>query len=221
MAAGDLAGADSALQGLDKFNGFEPLKVFQLALLYDYAGKADKARAVFRQGARRQRAAQLAADRRDRQFRRAPRPGRPGEGPVPALHPAEQRQRSGSVGGCGAACRPTSTDRSGSPADGLAEAMFDLASVLNQAETIDLALRLRSLRPRRAAAIPARPAAARRHPQRPEQARAKPRRARPRSRPARLIPGRRGCAARSTSTRSTAATRRSPSSRRWRRKTPS
>src|SRR5262249_46461070 len=43
MAAGDLAGADTALQGLDKFSGFQPLKVFQLALLYDFAGKADKA----------------------------------------------------------------------------------------------------------------------------------------------------------------------------------
>src|SRR5438094_815749 len=36
IAAGDLAGADTALQGLDKFNGFKPLKVFQLALLYDF-----------------------------------------------------------------------------------------------------------------------------------------------------------------------------------------
>ena len=45
-AAGDLAGADSALQGLDKFNGFTPLKVFQLGLLYDFAGKADKASSI-------------------------------------------------------------------------------------------------------------------------------------------------------------------------------
>src|SRR5215469_14368462 len=34
MAAGDLAGADNALQGLDKFNGFQLLKSFQLGLLY-------------------------------------------------------------------------------------------------------------------------------------------------------------------------------------------
>src|SRR5262249_33518720 len=43
MAAGDLAGADNALQGLDKFNGFQMLKSFQLGLLYDFAGKPDKA----------------------------------------------------------------------------------------------------------------------------------------------------------------------------------
>ena len=47
MAAGDLAGADTALQGLDKFNGFEPLKLFQLGLLYDFAGKPDKARQFY------------------------------------------------------------------------------------------------------------------------------------------------------------------------------
>src|SRR5579862_2448566 len=47
MAAGDLAGADTALQGLDKFNGFDPLKVFQLGMLYDFAGKTDKATQYF------------------------------------------------------------------------------------------------------------------------------------------------------------------------------
>src|SRR5207302_5070036 len=47
MAAGDVAGADNALQGLDKHNGFQPLKVFQLGLLYDFAGKADKAQQYF------------------------------------------------------------------------------------------------------------------------------------------------------------------------------
>src|ERR1051325_7758738 len=47
MAVRDLAGADTALQGLDKFNGFQPLQVFQLGLLYDYAGKPDKARQYF------------------------------------------------------------------------------------------------------------------------------------------------------------------------------
>ena len=56
MAAGDLAGADTALQGLDKFNGFQPLKVFQLGLLYDFAGNAAQGAGILRQGARRQRA---------------------------------------------------------------------------------------------------------------------------------------------------------------------
>ena len=44
MAAGDLAGADAALQQLDKFNGFEPLKSFQLGLLYDFAGQPRQGR---------------------------------------------------------------------------------------------------------------------------------------------------------------------------------
>src|SRR5438067_13411675 len=43
MAAGDLAGADTALQGLDKFNGFQPLKEFQLGVLDDFAGRPDTA----------------------------------------------------------------------------------------------------------------------------------------------------------------------------------
>ena len=43
MATGDLQGADAALQQLDKFNGFQPLKDFQLGLLYDFAGQTDKA----------------------------------------------------------------------------------------------------------------------------------------------------------------------------------
>ena len=43
MAVGNLAGADAALQGLDKFDGFAPLKYFQLGLLYDFAGQPDKA----------------------------------------------------------------------------------------------------------------------------------------------------------------------------------
>src|SRR4051794_34201144 len=47
MASGDPAGAETALQGLDKFNGFEPLKQFQLGLLYDFAGNPDKAREFY------------------------------------------------------------------------------------------------------------------------------------------------------------------------------
>ena len=49
MAAGDLAGADTALQGLDKFNGFRPLKLFQLGILYDFANQPDKAQPLFDQ----------------------------------------------------------------------------------------------------------------------------------------------------------------------------
>ena len=139
MAAKDLAGADTALQGLDKFNGFEPLKVFQLGLLYDFAGKPDKARQYYQKalGANEQlnwRLTNAIANFDERQGR--------GE-QAQALYDRFIRQNSSSdlamaveaIRGAGPA-KPLI----GSAGDGLAEALFDLASVLNQAETIDLAL---------------------------------------------------------------------------------
>ena len=48
MALGNLVGADLALQDLDKFNGFAPLKYFQLGLLYEFAGKPDKAEEYYK-----------------------------------------------------------------------------------------------------------------------------------------------------------------------------
>ena len=50
------------------------------------------------------------------------------------------RQRAGDRGRRRSAPPVRRSRRSASPADGLAEALFDLASVLNQPETIDLAL---------------------------------------------------------------------------------
>ncbi len=138
-ATGDLAGADSALQGLDKFNGFEPLKVFQLGLLYDYAGKADKAQQYFDK-------ALAASDKLNWRLTEAianfdKRHGRSAE--AKALYQRFIQQNSSSD----LALSVTAAVPSGpsqpiirSPADGLAEALFDLASVLDQAETIDLAL---------------------------------------------------------------------------------
>ena len=49
MAVGDVAGADEALRAFDKFNGFGPLKFYQLGLLYDFAGNADLAADNFKQ----------------------------------------------------------------------------------------------------------------------------------------------------------------------------
>jgi tetratricopeptide (TPR) repeat protein len=139
MAAGDLAGAETALQGLDKFNGFEPLKVFQLGLLYDYAGKPDKARQFYEKaiGANEQlnwRVTDVVANFEERQGRSEQ---------AQALYDRFIRQNSSSdlatavaaIRSAGPAKPPVT-----SPADGLAAAMFDLASVLNQPETIDLAL---------------------------------------------------------------------------------
>ncbi len=138
-AAGDLTGADSALQGLDKFNGFQPLKAFQLALLYDFAGKPDKAQQYFDKalGANEQlnwRLTDAIANFYERHGRSAD---------AKALYQRFVQQNTGSdlalsVIALRSSGPPQPTIRS--PADGLAEALFDLASVLNQAETIDLAL---------------------------------------------------------------------------------
>jgi tetratricopeptide (TPR) repeat protein len=139
MAAGDLAGADTALQGLDKFNGFTPLKVFQLGLLYDFAGNAanaqeyyDKALAASTQ--LNWRLTDVIANFHDRH-------GRPEQ--AKELYDRFIKQHSGSdLGVSVAAARGPGKPKPpiGSAAEGLAEAMFDLASVLNQAQTIDLAL---------------------------------------------------------------------------------
>jgi tetratricopeptide (TPR) repeat protein len=139
MAAGDLAGADTALQGLDKFNGFAPLKLFQLGILYDYAGKADKARQYFDQtlAATRQlnwRLTDVIANFDERH-------GNPDQAKV--LYRRFIKESGGGDMGLAIAAEhrsapPLPSVRSAS--DGLAEAMFDLASVLDQEETVDLSL---------------------------------------------------------------------------------
>ncbi len=139
MANHDLAGADTALQGLDKFNGFQPLKVFQLGLLYDYAGKPDKARQFFDKALAG--STQLNWRLTDAIANFDERHGRAEE--AKALYQRFISQNSGSdlaisVRAARQPGPPTPTIRS--PQDGLAEAMFDLASVLNQAETVDLSL---------------------------------------------------------------------------------
>jgi tetratricopeptide (TPR) repeat protein len=139
IAAGDLAGADSALQGLDKYNGFQPLKVFQLGLLYDYAGKPDKAQQHFEKalGASEQLNWRLT----DAIGNFYERHGRGAE--AKALYQRFMQQNNSiDLALSVTAARPPGPPQPiiRSPADGLAEASFDLASVLNQVETIDLAL---------------------------------------------------------------------------------
>jgi tetratricopeptide (TPR) repeat protein len=138
-AAGDLAGADSALQGLDKFNGFQPLQVFQLGLLYDYAGKPDKAQQFFDKALAGKE--QLNWRLTDAVANFYERHGKGAE--AKALYQRFMQQNSSSdlalsVIKLRSSGPPQPTIRT--PADGLAEALFDLASVLNQAETIDLSL---------------------------------------------------------------------------------
>jgi tetratricopeptide (TPR) repeat protein len=139
MAVGDLAGADTALQGLDKFNGFQPLKVFQLGLLYDFAGRIDTAAQSYEKAL---------AGNDQLSWRLTEAVGnfyeRHGRGEqAKALYDRFIQQNGGSelassvmAARAGAPAQPLIR----SAADGLAEALFDLASVLNQAETIDLAL---------------------------------------------------------------------------------
>src|SRR6266478_7685821 len=139
-AAGALAGADTALQGLDKFNGFQPLKIFQLALLYDFAKQTDKAQQYYEKALAGSE--QLNWRLTDAASNFDLRHGRAEQ--AKALYQKFSQQNAGSelasaalaARSSGGATQPTIR----SPADGLAEAMFDLASVLNQAETIDLSL---------------------------------------------------------------------------------
>jgi tetratricopeptide (TPR) repeat protein len=138
MAAGDLAGADTALQGLDKFNGFEPFKTFQLGLLYDFAGHPDKAAGFYDKTLSNTnqlnwRLTDAIANFDER------------HGKADAAKALYQKFMSQNVGS--EIAQSVLASRIGVPKplianakEGLAEAMFDLASVLNQSETLDLAL---------------------------------------------------------------------------------
>ena len=67
MAAGDLAGADAALQAARQIQRLRAAQDFQLGLLYDFAGHADKAAGqLTSKPLAASEPAQLAADRRDR-----------------------------------------------------------------------------------------------------------------------------------------------------------
>jgi tetratricopeptide (TPR) repeat protein len=139
VAAGDLAGADTALQGLDKFNGFQPLKVFQLALLYDFANQPDKARQYYEKALNANE--QLNWRLTDAVGNFDERHGRADQAKARYRKFIQQNggsELAASVLASRPAGRPQPLIRSA--ADGLSEALFDLASVLNQAETIDLSL---------------------------------------------------------------------------------
>jgi tetratricopeptide (TPR) repeat protein len=139
MAAGDLAGADAALQQLDKFNGFAPLKDFQLGLLYDFAGQPDKAEGYYQK---------TLADNEQLNWRLtdaiANFDERHGKGDAAkALYQKFIDQNVGSeIAQTVLAARQAGPPKPviASASDGLAEAMFDLASVLNQSETLDISL---------------------------------------------------------------------------------
>jgi tetratricopeptide (TPR) repeat protein len=139
MGIGDVAGAEAALQELDKFNGFAPLKDFQLGLIDDLAGRADLAEANFKKTL--EASPQLNWRLTDTMANFYERHGRGDE--AKALYERFVKDNAGSE-----LAESILDGQSAVPAraqinsaeDGLAEALFDLASVVNQPETLDLSL---------------------------------------------------------------------------------
>ena len=139
MAVGDVAGAEAALKEFDKFNGFGPLKDFQLGLIDDLAGRADQAEENFEKTL--EASGQLNWRLTDTMANFYERHGRDDE--AQALYQRFITDNAGSeLAESVLAGRPSSPPRPliNSAEDGLAEALFDLASVVNQPETLDLAL---------------------------------------------------------------------------------
>jgi tetratricopeptide (TPR) repeat protein len=139
MGMGDLAGADAALRQLERFNGLAPLEFYQLGLLYDFAGYPDTAEDNFRKTL--DITGQLNWRLTDAIGNFYERHGRADK--AAALYQRFIRENAGSeLAESVLAHRPAepATPLIRTVEDGLAEALFDLASVVNQAETIDLAL---------------------------------------------------------------------------------
>jgi len=139
MGVGDLAGADAALRQLDRFNGLAPLEFYQLGLLYDFAGYPDTAEDNFKKTL--DAAGQLNWRLTDAIANFYERHGRTDK--AVGLYQRFIRENTGSeLGESVLARKPTEPPAAliQTAEDGLAEALFDLASVVNQPETIDLAL---------------------------------------------------------------------------------
>jgi len=140
MAVGDLAGADEALRRLDKFNGFAPLEYYQLGLLYDFAGQPDRAEENFKKTL--EVTGQLNWRLTDAMANFYERHGRADE--AEALYQRFIKDNAGSELAESVLTRKRAElpppPLINSAEDGLAEALFDLASVVNQPESIDLAL---------------------------------------------------------------------------------
>ncbi len=139
VAVGNLPGAEAALHDLDKFDGFAPLEDFQLGLVYDFAGNPAKAEEYYQKalaagGQVNWRLAEAMANFYERH-------GRLDE--AAAILARFVKDNAGSElaeAARGYKPRATTTPLISSANDGLAEALFDLASVVNRPETTDLAL---------------------------------------------------------------------------------
>jgi tetratricopeptide (TPR) repeat protein len=137
----DAKGALEALDRLDRIRGFEQLKTFHLALIDDFVGNAEGASAAYKKiiaGAERLnwRTAEMAGRFYERHGQAAEakalyeRFAKENPGNSELVQAGLQRIAAGEV--------PPPVV--GGVKDGLAEAMFDIASVLNQRDTEDLSL---------------------------------------------------------------------------------
>jgi tetratricopeptide (TPR) repeat protein len=139
IATGDFGGAVAALQGLDKFDGLAPFKYFQLGLLYDFAGQPLKAEENYKKTVAE--TGQINWRVTDAMANFYQRHGRADD--AAAVYRRFVKENSGSE-----LAESVTTGKSGNPPppmvgsarEGLAEAFFDLASVVNRPETLDLAL---------------------------------------------------------------------------------
>jgi tetratricopeptide (TPR) repeat protein len=138
IASGDLPGATTALQGLDKFDNLAPLKYFQLAMISDFAREPKQAEEYFRKtvdesGQINWRVTEAMANSYSRH-------GRPDE--AATIYRRFVKENAGSELAesvlIGNSAKPQPSI--GNFKDGLAEAFFDLASIVNRPETVDLAL---------------------------------------------------------------------------------
>ena len=137
----DAKGALEALDRLDRTRGFEQLKTFHLALIEDFLGQTEAASAAYKKiiaGA--ERLNWRSADMAGRFYERHGQPAeakaiyerfaKENPGSAELVAPALQRIAAGTI-------PPPVVD---GVKDGLAEALFDIASVLNQRDTEDLSL---------------------------------------------------------------------------------
>ena len=139
MGMGNLAGAEAALQDLDKFDGFAPLEYFQLGMIYDFAGNSAKAEEYYKKTL--DATGQLNWRLADTMANFYLRHGRPDE--AKAIDDRFVKENAGSELAelvQASTVKGTPAPLIGSAMDGLAEALFDLASVVNRPETVDLAL---------------------------------------------------------------------------------
>jgi tetratricopeptide (TPR) repeat protein len=138
IASGNLTGAVTAMQGLDKFDSLAPLKYFQLGLLYDFAGQPQEAEENYKKTV--EETGEVNWRVTDALGNFYERHGRVDE--AAAVYRRFVKENLGSELAESALIGNSQKPRPlvASAEDGIAEALFDLASVVNRPETEELAL---------------------------------------------------------------------------------